>query len=379
MLWTVVNVARLLLSATFIFSGVVKLVDPMGTAYKIEDYASAFGTAHWLAAPLPVLFAVLLASVEFVLGIQLFFGVKAKRTTWLTLLFMLVMTPLTLYLFVSDVVVDCGCFGEAVHLSNGETLAKNVLLLALALLLVAYYRYIWTPNTRRTRWIVSLYAWVFAFGFAATNLYGLPLMDFRPFRTGTDMWQGMNDFEHLTLLQDFGMWDPVAKDDITEQFLQQPGYKMLLTMPTVETADDGVMDCLLALSDYCRLHGYPLYALTSSNEEAIAHWTDVTGAEYPFCQTDALVLKTMVRSNPGLVLLHGSVIRGKWASTQLPTGNDLRQPLEETAWAQLDGLSNAGRALRVVLWFALPLLLITLLDWAWTQWRKRQEKKKQQV
>ena len=113
--WVAVNVSRLLLAVTFVFSGLVKVVDPRGTQYKFDDYFQAFGWSEWIPGFLPLWLAVLLAVFEFCIGIYLFFGIRRRATSWLFLLFMSVMTPLTFYLALADPVSDCGCFGDAVR------------------------------------------------------------------------------------------------------------------------------------------------------------------------------------------------------------------------------------------------------------------------
>lgn len=396
-----VNIVRLGVAFTFIFSGVVKLIDPHGTEYKISDYATVFHFNSWLIGLMPLAMATFLAAMEFVLGIRLLIGIKRRRTLWLILLLMLVLTPLTGYLYATDVVVDCGCFGDALTLSNGATFAKNLMLIAAVIFLLRYYRLMKQPVPHHTHWIVSLYSWIFAFCFAAYNLYTLPIIDFRPYHLGVDLLKELqqNDdtqFETVFILekdgkqetftldnypdstwtfvdsrtrilhgeestngvQDFCMIDVNSDEDITLPFLSEPGYKFLLTMPNVEMANDGVMDQLMMLSDYCHQYDYPLYALTSSSNEAIAHWNDLTGADYPFCRTDALVLKTMARSNPALILLRDGMIIGKWASSQLPKQEDLQMPLDDAPWAHQEPLEGVERFVRIALWYLVPMILV---------------------
>ena len=113
-------------------------------------------------------------------------------------------------------------------------------------------------------------------------------------------------------------------EDLTEQILCDEGYTFLLVAPYLEKADDGIMGELLSLYDYSQEAGISFYCLTSSGEQAIESWKDLTGAEYPFCLADAVVLKTMIRSNPGLMLLHNGKVVGKWPSTALPHPNDIK-------------------------------------------------------
>ena len=129
-MYIIVNVCRLLVAAIFVLSGLVKFIDPTGTAYKIQDYFIAFGLGTSAGSLLPTVLAVVLAVAEFCLGIYLLFGIRRRVTTYLLLAFTLVYTPLTLWLALTNAVADCGCFGDAVKLTNWQTFWKNAVLLA---------------------------------------------------------------------------------------------------------------------------------------------------------------------------------------------------------------------------------------------------------
>lgn len=121
-----VNVCRFLLGGTFIFSGFVKAVDPYGTFYKLQDYLTAFGIIGWFPSALLFFVGILLAAVEFCVGVYMFLGIRKTVSAWLALLLMIFMTPLTLYLAIADPVSDCGCFGDAVVLTNWQTFGKTL-------------------------------------------------------------------------------------------------------------------------------------------------------------------------------------------------------------------------------------------------------------
>ena len=404
------NLCRMLLSVTFILSGIVKLIDPVGTQYKIEDYAQAFGLSTLLPGFVPLLLAVGLAFLEFDLGICLFFGSHRKRASRFCLLFLALMTPLTLYLALDNPVSDCGCFGDAFILTNWQTFYKNLLLLVAAVFVVWYYRMMTRFVLERNQWIVNLYSKVFAFVFVCINLYGLPVWDFRPYHIGADLLQKMvldtdsvsvetyflmekdgvqkefslenypdstwtfvdtrtvntqSDASALPEITDFQMLRLEDNEDITEAFLREDTYKFLLVSPHLEHADDGTMDRIAGVHDYCLTYGYPFYCLTASGETAIERWTEMTGAEYPYCHTDDVVLKTMIRSNPGLMLLHGSVVVNKWPNTMLPAVEKLDAPLEQLEISNPPIESKLKRLLRLLLWYVLPLLAVTVADRLW--------------
>lgn len=408
------NVARLLVVVTFIFSGTVKLIDPHGTEYKIQDYAQAFGLQALAQGVVPLVLAVALAMLEFSVGIYLLFGIWRRRTALLALLFMLAFTPLTLYLAIANPVRDCGCFGDALVLTNWQTFGKNVVLLLATILMVCRTRLMTRLITERNQWTVSLYTWAFALVFAGISLYGLPLIDFRPYHIGIDLREQLarRDSVAGTAATYFIMekngerreftaadypdstWtfvdtrvegdltdaaSPYADlcmqtldgEDLTEQVVQDTSYVFLLLSPYLEQADDGVLDLITSAYDYAQDHGYQFYCLTSSGQEAISTWQEMTGAEYPFLQTDAIVLKTMIRSNPGLMLLHDGRITGKWPSTGLPDLTEEVRPLEQTEWGAPQERSRMARVLTILLWYVLPLLAFTLADRLWVAWKLR--------
>lgn len=367
MKYIAIGIVRLLLSLTFLFSGVVKLIDPRGTQYKIEDYASALGIGRLLPDGVPLSLACALAVAEFLIGIYLLFGIRRRLATSVAICFMLVMTPLTLWLALANPVKDCGCFGDALVLTNWQTFGKNVVLLVLSILALRYYKLMPHLVGKRFQWMVALCSLVFAVLFVSYNLWRLPVIDFRPYHIGADIRKAWLADQQYTgkyrttfilekngerrefALEDYpdstwtfvdsktvevessertGVGDLLIQDlssgeDLTEQILSAEGYTLLLVAPYLEKANDGVMDELLSLYDFSLEAGYGFYCLTSSTEQAIATWRDMTGAEYPFCLADAVVLKTMVRSNPGLLLLHDGKVVGKWPSTDFPTPEEI--------------------------------------------------------
>ena len=125
---TLTNVSRFVLAAVFVFSGFVKANDPLGFQYKLGDYAIAFGVADWFSDAMLLFATIALAALEFTLGVYLFFGINRRLTSWVVTLLMGVMTPLTLYLALENPVSDCGCFGDAIVLTNWQTFGKNVVL-----------------------------------------------------------------------------------------------------------------------------------------------------------------------------------------------------------------------------------------------------------
>ena len=178
----IAEVCRLLLGVVFIFSGTVKAVDPMGGAIKIGDYLTSFGLDK--LQPFTVLISFNLSALEFMLGVCMLLGVYRRYTTFLTLLMMSFMTPLTLYLAIFNPVSDCGCFGDALVISNWQTFYKNVVLLAAAIYVFIHNQRLLQGYTYHVYWFVALWSYVFAIGFAYRNYNHLPILDFRPYKLG---------------------------------------------------------------------------------------------------------------------------------------------------------------------------------------------------
>ena len=385
-----VNIARLVLAIILILSGFVKAVDPLGTQYKIHDYLQAVELAQYVPDVATLGAAVLLSAIEFGLGICLLFAIRRRMVTLLTLILMLVMTPITLWLAIANPISDCGCFGDAVVLTNWQTLAKNVVLLALACIVRRWPLEMMRFISRSNQWIVINYSALFIVAVSGWSLYDLPYFDFRPYHVGTDLragWLKMMEGEESPYADFFVERLPDVSEnedservedseEITEPMLLNQGYTFLLIAPHLEQADDSQLDRINEVHEYAQDYDYPFYCLTASGKQGIQQWRDRTGAEYPFCQTDDIVLKTMIRSNPGLMLLKdGKVIR-KWSHNRLPREEALNKQLQFLEIGQMPEDSVPQKVLTILLWYVLPLLLLTLADrlWMWSNWLKNKDK-----
>ena len=416
-----VNIARLLLALTFILSGFVKAVDPLGTQYKINDYLGALHLRDMVPDILTLSASVLLSAAEFVIGICLLFAIRRRLVSKITLGVMVVMTLITLWLAIDDPVSDCGCFGDALVLTNWQTFWKNVVLLIAAAIIC------WRPLdmarmiSRTNQWIVLNYTALFILFIAGYCLYDLPMFDFRPYHVGANIQEGMEvpegarqpQFETTFIMEKNGQRQEFTVDnypdstwtfidsktvqtaegyvppihdfsistedgDITSEVLGKEGYTFLLISPHLEDADDTYFDRINQMYEYCQENGYPFYCLTASTDRARNRWRDMTGAEYPFCTTDETTLKTMIRSNPGLMLLRqGTVIR-KWSHNRLPEEHQLTKRLEDNELGQMPVDSVPGKIFKLLMWFVLPLMMLTIADrlWAWTKWLRSGKAKK---
>ena len=371
-----VNIARLILAVAFILSGFVKAVDPLGTQYKIQDYLVAMGLGRLIPDFMTLSASVLLSTIEFILGICLLFAIRRRMVSKIVLVLMTAMTLLTLWLALTDPISDCGCFGDALVLTNWQTFWKNIVLLTAAVIVWRYPLLMPRLIGEANQWIVMNYSGVFILlVIAGRSLYTLPQFDFRPYHVGTDLrqgWQRMMEGEDSPYAE-FFMELTDEGEDITEDVLNREGYTFLLVSPHLEQADDSQLDALNQIYEYSLDNGYPFYCLTASTEKGINHWRNITGAEYPFCNTDDITLKTIIRSNPGLLLLKNGVIIRKWSHNNLPDEQDLTGELETSELGQLPSDTVATKILWILTWFVLPLVLLTLADrlWAWSGWLRK--------
>jgi triosephosphate isomerase len=373
----VVNMARLVLAIVLVFSGFVKAVDPMGTQYKLTDYLTALHLQMLTPDFLTLGAAVILSALEFGIGICLLFGIRKTLSTNLTMLMMVVMTPLTLWIALTDPVSDCGCFGDALVLTNWQTFGKNIVLLLMAGIVWKWPHDIVRFISTSSQWIATNYSAVFIIAVSGWSLYDLPYLDFRPYHIGTDLrtgWQEMMNGKESPY-DEFFIQRTEDGEDITDSLLNSKGYLFLLVAPHMEKADDSQLDLINQMYEYAEDYEYPFYALTASGAKGIERWRDMTGAEYPFCQTDETTLRTIIRSNPGLLLLKDGVIIRKWSHNSLPDEYALTDRLENLKIGELPKDTMAEKILIIVLWYILPLLLLTIADglWAWTKWLKRKE------
>ena len=415
----VTTVCRFVLAVVFIFSGFVKAIDPLGTQYKIQDYLDAFGWTDVFPGFVPFLASALLGILEFCLGVYLFFGIRRIIAPRAVVAVMAVMTPLTFWLALENPVSDCGCFGDAVVLSNWETFGKNVVLLAMSIVVLKWRKRIFPLVTTRFDWLIALYGFVYIFCMLIYCYRELPVFDFRPYHVGADIRQGMEIpegeeptvYETRFILQkdgvekefaledypdstwtfvdsrtivkkqgyeppvhDFSIMNHEDGEDVTEQILSDENYTFLLVAHQLGLADDNKIDLINELYDYCLEYGYVFYCLTSSSDEEIQEWRENTGAEYPFGLMDNITLKTMIRSNPGLMLLKGGKVIRKWSVDNFPDEYQLTASLDKLPMGYVDEQSRLSKTFGVVAWFVFPLLFVCMTDWAWELYRRRNRK-----
>lgn len=363
------EVSRIVLSSVFILSGGMKAIDPVGVSIKIEEYLLSFGLSGIAEHTTLVSgLAYGLCAVEFLLGAFLLTGIYRRLSSRLIFLMMLVMTLLTGYVAFTNSVVDCGCFGDAITLSNRETFIKNLILLPLSWLVMRYARRLHHLYTRRERWIPTVFATLGIILFIHGNIKHLPVVDFRPYPRGLNLAHEMRQADSLYqarllegtryiyeldgVRQSFSMdslpeapWqfvDVVQSEDLaehkspytfdlldadganlTEEVLTDTTGSLLLLSPNLLRADQGAIDQINELYVQSRDKGYKFYGVSPAGTEAKEHWTYLTGTSYPFLVMDATTIKTIGRSNPTLLLLKDGRIVDKVAVADFPEVEDI--------------------------------------------------------
>ncbi len=361
------NLLRLSLGLLFLFSGFVKCVDPVGGAIKIEDYFIAWGFSN-VPEGFCLFLSVLQNIVEFTVGFALFVGVHVRLASLFALLFMLFYTPLTLYIALVNPVSDCGCFGDAVKLTNWQTFFKNLIFLPIAFLVFKWSKEL-KPSVKRWRQTALLACGV-TIG-VLVSIKGLtdePMIDFRPFSVGTDVPQAMSvpsnaplteyattfllekdgvikEFDEKNYPYDDSTWvyretrtvvvkegyTPSINDftfidrdgeDHSEELLHDPEPIFLAISPKLEKSDDCDLTRIANLSDMVRKNGYRFYVCTSSTEDVLLQiQSEFPDSELSFLLADETMLKTIVRSNLSVIVMQRGVISAKYHINHLPDFN----------------------------------------------------------
>lgn len=355
-------VSKLIVSLVFIFSGFVKIIDPLGTAYKLEDYFIPFGLEFLL--PLTLVISFIMCGLEFLIGITLLLNIKVPSGSWIALIFMIIFTPVTLILAIFNPVQDCGCFGDAIILSNWETFLKNVILSIFVVILFFNRKDYTTIFSGGLQWFFLIVLCALTLGFELFNYRHLPMMDFRPYKVGNnipDLMQYTDDYNpeivliyknkagktaefSIDNLPDEKEWtfvdqksvkeppEPPIHDfnivdsngnDITDYILESGNFTFLLISENLTESSIKYQTEINSIANYCTENRYDFLCLTSSLNDEIQRFRAKTAAPYEFYFTDRIPLKTIIRSNPGLVLIKNGTIISKWHNNDLPDLEDL--------------------------------------------------------
>lgn len=354
--------SRYLLAFVFIFSGFVKGIDPLGFTYKLTDYFIAFNLDFF--KPFALYFSVAACAAEMLIGLLLLFGVKMKTAAWGAFLFMAFFTPLTFVIAILNPVSDCGCFGDAIKLSNWGTFFKNIPLFLAAWLLLTQRKHFVKSISPAFETVIAFMLLIVSILPSANGYRHLPMIDFLPFSIGTNIPEAMSipanapADEYLTTLfyekngvvkefneQNFPWQDSTWKFVDTKSVLVKEGFKPPISDFTIENNEGSVVtDSIINFQGYFLLlvsqnlekvnlelskdfnplcfkaneQGFGFACITASTLESIDKFVGQTGAAYPIFTADETVLKSVVRANPGLLLLYNGTIIGKWHYRDIP-------------------------------------------------------------
>ena len=400
------NLCRIIVGIVFIYSGFVKGIDPLGSDYKFTDYFNAFGMGWMNATTLFFSFALSLA--EFLIGIALLFNLWVSRMAWGSLLFMAFFTPLTLVLALTNPVSDCGCFGDAMILTNWQTFWKNIILLLLAIMIFVYRK-----EYKSSLPLVGQFSFLAlaGAGMLCLSVYcyrHLPVLDFRPYAVGKNITEGMRlpegtepDQYEVTLKyknkqtgevqsfteenypwQDTLNWEYESSSErlvkkgyitpihdlviehptlgnITEEILEDDNHTILAVAYNLTQSDMQYQPAINRLAEYAQEKGIRFYGLTSSSERDIETYKKRYHVPYEFCTADEIQLKTMVRSNPGVIILREGTILDKWAGKDVPDVKEL-QDTDLTAYCvySREQMQRIYLVYSIILLFFVAYLLI---------------------
>ncbi len=362
-------ISRILVGLVFVFSGFVKGVDPLGTAYRMEDYFHAFGTP-W-ADPLALLLSITLCAVEFTFGIALLLNLRLKALAWPLLLLMVFFTGLTLNDAIFNPVPDCGCFGDAIKLTNWETFYKNVVLMVFVLI-IFFYRKKFVPWLTPRAGAIAVAVFFAAFTLFSVYQYRhLPMIDFLGWKKGADLvpdnpgkskvyltYRSRVTGEEKEYLSPNYPWNDSAwvaeyefveqrvddsevirghslqifdaeGADLTELIVPNPDFQFIVAAYSLDMSSRRGLERVRELFDaVSREDGYSFVLLTGSLEDEIREARAVLGDDLEIYNADDVELKMMVRANPGLILLRDGIVLGKWHWRDIPDYADLKKEFE---------------------------------------------------
>ena len=355
---TFVAIVRILTGLVFIFSSFVKGIDPLGTAYRVDDYLGAYNWM-WLS-DFSLALSVLLITVEFLLGFALLFKLRSRLTALGVLLIMIFFTIVTYIDGNYNMVPDCGCFGDAIKMTPWQTFYKNIILVIFAFIIFF----------KSNSMVLSIPGWVqnviliigggLFLWFIFYNYSHLPVMDFRDWKEGRDMksqnldkaityviyqnketgeteefispnypWSDsvwMSEWEFIDQRYDdsevIRRHHVIIEDEdgnnVTEEIVENPGGQFILVSYDIDIADEGSMVKASAFSEEVMGAGIGFVLITASDAETIHKYEQVFGINYPFFFADGTELKAIVRSNPGLIYMENGVVVSKWHHNDFP-------------------------------------------------------------
>jgi uncharacterized membrane protein YphA (DoxX/SURF4 family) len=368
------TIVRIAIGLLFIFSGYVKAIDPTGSGIKFGEYFEAFGMSA--LEPGALIFGILLSTVELIIGLCFLLCLKIKLASLGAILFMAFMTVLTFVLAITNAVQDCGCFGDAIKLTNWQTFYKNLIIIPFII-----YAFVERKNYRqafenKTEWIIAILLLFISSGISIYTYRHLPFIDFMEYKAGVNIPEGMiipedapvdiyeesifvyekdGKRENFTLenlpdstwkyvdspapkllkkgyvppAKDFSITSLTTRDFVHDDIFAQGGYLIFITSADVNKAKLKNSNTLNKLYEYSVDNNINFMLLSGSSEQANQVYLQNTEAKYPVYSTDPTVLKSMVRSNPGIILLKDNTILKKWNINDVPSVSELKDLLSK--------------------------------------------------
>jgi len=304
-----VNFARIIVGVLFIFSGFVKMVDPLGFSYKLEEY---FGPAVFdieFLVPYSLVLAVVLVIFELLLGVMLLLGYAMKFTRWSLLLMIIFFTFLTFYSAYFNKVTDCGCFGDAIPLNPWQSFIKDVILLILILLIFKkneFIKSIFSVNTNK--WIIFV-VFIGCLGITYQVLTRLPIIDFRAYKIGNSIPEKRQaQGNEIPAIQDFYVFD--RNEEIADEILKEEKLLMIVSY-NMNLSEKSGWEEVEKITKEAEENGYKIIGITSSGDKAIEEKQEEFNIDFPFYAMDETASKTIIRANPGLVTLEKGIVTQK--------------------------------------------------------------------
>jgi len=364
----IITICRIVVGLLFIFSGLIKANDPLGFSYKLEDYFTVF-ELDW-AIPLSLLLSMIICIFEILLGITVLIGAYFVSTTWLLLFMIIFFTWLTGYSAITGAVTDCGCFGDAIKLTPTESFYKDLVLLVLIGALFMVRKEVQPLFNKKASTIMAAIGILFPALFTLHCYYHLPIKDFRPYKVGNNIVELMQipdnapqDVYETTLIyqnkttgenKEFdvsnipnddqwewketksvliqeGYQSPIHDfnitnedgDEFTEDILSKNQLNFMLISYDLNNSCYKAKDMIAQLTENCKKNNIEIIGLTASGEDQIKLFKEKTNVDFDFYFSDATALKTVVRSNPGLLLLKGGNVLAKWHYNDFPSFEEI--------------------------------------------------------
>lgn len=394
----IVLIMRLVVGATFILSAFTKAIDPWGTCYKVTEYLLTLGWDTLAGQALFIAFA--LPAVEMLIGAAILFGAYRRSAPVATLIMMAGMLPLTLWLATTNAVPDCGCFGDALHLTNWATFGKNLLLTMGAMFLLAFGRKVPGVFGPAVQWMVMAATFAATMAIALPGYFTQPMIDFRPYKIGTKLVSSqpsVDDQDYVFIYEKDGKQQQFSIDSVPDEAdgwtyidrreiatarpsvtdgqraiavadhgaqaadeMLEPDSLLLILFPDLPQVSIATTFVINELTDKAREQHVQVYGLTSATDAQIAEWTDVSMADYPMLVADDSDIKMIARGNPAVVYLHGDTIIWKRTLNSI-TAQSLHDPDVDISRMGED-LHPGLQLKRIALGYALALLLILVLN-----------------